>query len=58
MTRKQKKMLLRILVSAALMAMLLAVAGVIADAPITVHGVESLNKSWPGFLGSYEKLKV
>ncbi len=39
------------------MAMLLAVAGVIADAPITVHGVESLNKSWPGFLGSYQKLK-
>lgn len=35
------------------MAMLLAVAGSIADAPITVHGVESLNKSWPGFLGSY-----
>lgn len=38
------------------MAMLLAVAGIIADAPITVHGVESLNKSWPGFLDSYGKL--
>lgn len=38
------------------MAMLLAVAGSIADAPITVHGVESLNKSWPGFLGSYRQL--
>ena len=39
------------------MAMLLAVAGVIADAPIIVHGVESLNKSWPGFLASYEQLR-
>ncbi|MBE5794307.1 MAG: hypothetical protein E7323_06465 [Clostridiales bacterium] len=38
------------------MAMLLAVAGSIADAPITVHGVESLNKSWPGFLQSYKAL--
>ncbi|MBO5500958.1 MAG: 3-phosphoshikimate 1-carboxyvinyltransferase, partial [Clostridia bacterium] len=40
------------------MAMLLAVAGSIADAPITVHGVESLNKSWPGFLASYDGLKA
>ncbi|MBQ8149069.1 MAG: hypothetical protein IJ041_00985 [Clostridia bacterium] len=39
------------------MAMLLAVAGSIADAPIVVRGVESLNKSWPGFLGSYEELR-
>ena len=38
------------------MAMLLAVAGSMADAPITVHGVESLNKSWPGFLSSYQQL--
>jgi len=38
------------------MAMLLAVAATIADAPITVHGVESLNKSWPGFLKSYKAL--
>ena len=38
------------------MAMLLAVAGSIADAPITVHGAESLNKSWPGFLASYRAL--
>ncbi len=38
------------------MAMLLAVAGSMADAPITVHGVESLNKSWPGFLESYRSL--
>ena len=39
------------------MAMLLAVAGSIADAPIVVHGVESLNKSWPGFLAGYEGLR-
>jgi len=38
------------------MAMLLAAAAVIADAPITVHGVESLNKSWPGFLATYQAL--
>ena len=35
---------------------LASVKGIIADAPITVHGVESLNKSWPGFLASYGKL--
>ncbi len=38
------------------MAMLLAAAAVIADAPITVHGVDSLNKSWPGFLNTYAAL--
>ena len=36
--------------------MFLAAAALIADAPITVHGVECLNKSWPGFLDTYRKL--
>ena len=39
------------------MAMLLSIAGSMADGPITVRGVESLNKSWPGFLGSYDGLR-
>lgn len=38
------------------MAMLLGAAALIADAPITVHGVDSLNKSWPGFLDTYAAL--
>ena len=36
--------------------MFLAAAALIADAPITVHGVECLNKSWPGFLDIFRKL--
>ena len=36
--------------------MFLAAAALIADAPITVHGVECLNKSWPGFLDTYRQL--
>ncbi|MEG2481109.1 MAG: hypothetical protein RSB06_03660 [Clostridia bacterium] len=38
------------------MVMLLAVAALIASKPITVSGVESLNKSWPSFLSDYQKL--
>ena len=38
------------------MVMLLATAALVADAPITVTGVESLDKSWPGFLETYQKL--
>lgn len=36
--------------------MLLAAAALIADAPITVHGVECITKSWPGFLDTYRAL--
>ena len=36
--------------------MFLAAAALIADKPITVHGVECLNKSWPGFLDTYRQL--
>lgn len=36
--------------------MFLAAAALIADAPITVHGVECLHKSWPGFLDTYRQL--
>jgi len=36
--------------------MFLAAAALIADDPITVHGVECLNKSWPGFLATYRAL--
>jgi len=36
--------------------MFLSAAALIADKPITVHGAECLNKSWPGFLDSYRKL--
>ena len=36
--------------------MFLAAAALIADASITVHGAECLNKSWPGFLDTYRKL--
>ena len=38
------------------MVMLLATAALIADAPITVTGVNSLDKSWPGFLAAYQAL--
>ena len=36
--------------------MLLAVAALHADGPITVHGAEARNKSWPGFLADYQAL--
>ncbi len=36
--------------------MLLAAAALICDAPITVHGADALNKSWPGFLATWRKL--
>ena len=36
--------------------MLLAAAALVCDKPITVHGVECLNKSWPGFLNTYRAL--
>lgn len=36
--------------------MLLAAAALIADAPITVEGVECIAKSWPGFLDTYRQL--
>jgi len=36
--------------------MFLAAAALVADAPITVHGVECLNKSWPDFLDTYRML--
>ena len=36
--------------------MLLALAATVADGPITVQGVEALNKSWPTFLTTYEAL--
>ncbi|MDD3335473.1 MAG: hypothetical protein PHI98_08140 [Eubacteriales bacterium] len=38
------------------MVMLLATAAAVADSPITVHGVEALNKSWPGFIEAYQSL--
>lgn len=36
--------------------MFLAVAALKADQPITVHGAQALNKSWPGFLDDYQAL--
>ncbi len=36
--------------------MFLAAAALVADAPITVHGVECISKSWPGFIQTYQKL--
>ena len=36
--------------------MFLAAAALIADAPITVHGVECISKSWPGFIQTYRQL--
>ena len=38
------------------MVMLLAVAALLCKEPITVHGVEAINKSWPGFLATYHAL--
>ncbi len=38
------------------MVMLLAVAALRADGPVTVTGVESLGKSWPGFLDTWKAL--
>lgn len=38
------------------MVMLAAVAASVADAPVTVQGVEALNKSWPEFLTVYAAL--
>ncbi len=36
--------------------MFLAAAALVADAPITVHGVECISKSWPGFIQTYHQL--
>ena len=36
--------------------MLLAIAALLCQEPITVIGVESINKSWPGFLATYHAL--
>ena len=36
--------------------MFLAAAALVADAPITVHGVECISKSWPGFIQTYQQL--
>lgn len=36
--------------------MLLAAAASAADGPITVHGVESITKSWPGFFATIKSL--
>jgi len=36
--------------------MLLAAAASAADSPITVHGVESITKSWPGFFETIKSL--
>lgn len=38
------------------MVMLLAVAALSCDAPITVRGADALHKSWPGFLDAYRAL--
>jgi 3-phosphoshikimate 1-carboxyvinyltransferase len=38
------------------MVMLGAIAATIADAPVTVQGVQALNKSWPGFINTYKQL--
>ena len=38
------------------MVMLAAIAASVAQEPVTVRGVESLNKSWPEFLKVYEAL--
>ena len=36
--------------------MFLAAAASFADSPITVHGVECISKSWPGFMQTYQQL--
>ncbi|MDD3212930.1 MAG: hypothetical protein PHY64_04625 [Eubacteriales bacterium] len=38
------------------MVMLLAVAALLCESPVTVHGIEAINKSWPGFLATYQAL--
>ncbi len=38
------------------MVMLLATAALLCSEPVTVTGVESINKSWPGFLATYVAL--
>jgi 3-phosphoshikimate 1-carboxyvinyltransferase len=38
------------------MVMLLAAAALLCGEPVTVQGVESVNKSWPGFLTTYRAL--
>jgi 3-phosphoshikimate 1-carboxyvinyltransferase len=38
------------------MVMLLATAALLCDGPVVVTGVESINKSWPGFLATYTAL--
>ena len=38
------------------MVMLLAAAALLCRKPVTVKGVESVNKSWPGFLTTYKAL--
>ncbi|MEA4927397.1 MAG: hypothetical protein VB104_01835 [Candidatus Limiplasma sp.] len=38
------------------MVMLLATAALICDQPITVDGVEAIDKSWPGFPATYQAL--
>ena len=38
------------------MVMLLATAALRCQEPVTVTGVESINKSWPGFLATYRAL--
>ncbi len=38
------------------MVMLLAVAALLCEEPITVNGVDSISKSWPGFLQTYGEL--
>lgn len=38
------------------MVMLLAVAALLCESPVTVQGIEAINKSWPGFLATYQAL--
>ncbi|NLI21250.1 MAG: hypothetical protein GX418_06875 [Clostridiales bacterium] len=38
------------------MVMLLAIAALACEEPLTVRGVEAINKSWPGFLATYQAL--
>ena len=38
------------------MVMLLSLAATLAEKPVTVQGVEALNKSWPEYLTAYASL--
>ena len=38
------------------MVMLLSLAATVAEEPVTVEGVEALNKSWPDYLTAYASL--